>query len=195
MFFHSKMFSLLVDVIIGTPSYVARIMPGRFPKVLRNMHYPAIILNALMMLLLLAVAPVNEILSGANVLSLLAEKVYFGSIHTSLANLPIISCLDCWSLATDMGRGRRDHRSLWWRSHRCDSLHSCIDVESKAVFIGILSACELFQQLSQDRVIPTFFLRVLPLTGSPYVSVLTFAGFSGLIYATTGANLVVISEM
>lgn len=43
--------------------------------VLRNLHYPAIFLNCLVMLLVLALVPLDEIIGGANVLSLLAERV------------------------------------------------------------------------------------------------------------------------
>jgi amino acid transporter len=60
---------------------------------------------------------------------------------------------------------------------------------------GILSACELLDQLALHRVIPQLFLRLIPRTGSPYISVLFFVVFSGMLYATAGANLVVVSEM
>ncbi|PPQ71248.1 hypothetical protein CVT26_010990 [Gymnopilus dilepis] len=55
-----------------TPSYVSKIKPGKFPLVLRNLHIPAIILNTLVMLLALALVPLDTILGGANVLSVLA---------------------------------------------------------------------------------------------------------------------------
>lgn len=60
---------------------------------------------------------------------------------------------------------------------------------------GILSACELLDQLALHRVIPHLFLKLIPRTGSPYISVLSFVVFSGMLYATAGANLVVVSEM
>lgn len=63
------------------------------------------------------------------------------------------------------------------------------------VLTGILSACELLEQLSHHRVLPKVFLRLTPRTHAPYVSVFTFTAFCALIYATAGANLVVISEM
>ncbi|KDR77023.1 hypothetical protein GALMADRAFT_425547 [Galerina marginata CBS 339.88] len=56
-----------------TPSYVSRIKPGKFPLVLRNLHLPAILLNTTMMLLVLAIIPLDTILGGANVLSILAH--------------------------------------------------------------------------------------------------------------------------
>ena len=51
-------------------AYVACIKPGRFPFVLCNLHIPAMILMAGMMLVL-AVVPLDIILEGANVLSVL----------------------------------------------------------------------------------------------------------------------------
>lgn len=53
---------------------------------LRNLHYPAIFLNFLAMLFLLALVPLDTILGGANVLSVLANVVrihrydYFGPL-------------------------------------------------------------------------------------------------------------------
>lgn len=61
--------------IVGTPSYVSSVKPGRFPMILRNLHYPAIFLNFLAMLFLLALVPLDTILGGANVLSVLATVV------------------------------------------------------------------------------------------------------------------------
>jgi amino acid transporter len=60
---------------------------------------------------------------------------------------------------------------------------------------GILSACELLHQLSLDRVIPRVFLKTLPRTGAPYVSVLTFIVFSGVLYASARVSLAVVSKM
>ncbi len=59
--------------VTGTPSYIAKIKPGRFPLVLRNLHIPAIMLNFLVMTLLMAVVPMEKVLAAENVLSLLAE--------------------------------------------------------------------------------------------------------------------------
>jgi hypothetical protein len=42
---------------------------------LRNLHLPAIVLNTLMITLVLATIPLERVLSGANVLSVLAEMV------------------------------------------------------------------------------------------------------------------------
>lgn len=59
----------------GCPAYVARIRDNQFPKVLRNLHLPAIALNSIIMVLVLAVVPLDVMLSGANVLSTLGLMV------------------------------------------------------------------------------------------------------------------------
>lgn len=62
---------------LGIPSYASLIKPGKFPLVLRNLHIPAIILNPLLMVLILAVLPLDVVLGGANVLSSLADVVKY----------------------------------------------------------------------------------------------------------------------
>ena len=77
--FECKAFSIVplivLFVAIGIPSYASNIKPGRFPQVLRNLHYPAILINTLSMLFVLAIVPLETTLTGANVLSILAEIV------------------------------------------------------------------------------------------------------------------------
>ncbi|KAF5384450.1 hypothetical protein D9615_003405 [Tricholomella constricta] len=141
-----------------TPSYIGRIKTGQLPLVLRNLHMPAIVLNSVIMVLVLAVVPLETVLGGANVLSVLAE----------------------------MAAGR------WLRMW---IVVDAIIVLCGGVLTGILSACELLEQLALHRVIPKLFLRALPRTKSPYVSVLSFIAFSGVLYASAGANLNVISQM
>ncbi|KAJ7078153.1 hypothetical protein B0H15DRAFT_1025944 [Mycena belliarum] len=51
------------------PSYIGRIKPGRFPRVLCNLHLPAIALNTLV----LATVPLETVLRSANALNVLAE--------------------------------------------------------------------------------------------------------------------------
>lgn len=63
------------------------------------------------------------------------------------------------------------------------------------VLTGILSACELLEQLALHRVLPQAFLRVIPATGSPHLSILSFVAFGGVIYASTGASLTIVSAM
>lgn len=75
---------LIIDTTgptLGTPSYVGRIKKGQLPLVLRNLHIPAIILNSLIMLLVLAVVPLETVLGGANVLSVLAQLVCLLSLY------------------------------------------------------------------------------------------------------------------
>lgn len=59
----------------GTPSYISAIKSGRFPAVLRNLHYPVILLNPLAILFVFSLVPLSTITSGDNVLSVLAEVV------------------------------------------------------------------------------------------------------------------------
>lgn len=59
----------------GCPAYVARIRDNQLSKVLRNLHLSAIALNSIIMVLVLAVVPLDVILSGANVLSALGLMV------------------------------------------------------------------------------------------------------------------------
>ncbi|KAF9484090.1 hypothetical protein BDN70DRAFT_891267 [Pholiota conissans] len=154
-----------------TPSYVSRIKAGKFPLVLRNLHLPAIFLNTLMMLLVLALVPLDVILGGANVLSVLAQA----------------------------SGGR------WLRTW---IVVDAIVVLCGGVLTGILSACELLTQLATHRVLPQFFLHPLPFSPfalfssnhptpsqTPYIAILAFAAFCGMLFATAGASLDVISEM
>ena len=61
--------------------------------------------------------------------------------------------------------------------------------------LGIISACELLEQLTRHRVLPQLFLKELPKTKAPYVSVLFFTLFCGALYASAGAKLNVVSQM
>jgi hypothetical protein len=72
-FFHGRNTNS-IHVSPGTPAYLSRIKPNRLPLVLRNLHYPAIILNSVLMILVLGLIPLEEILGGNNILSLLGEK-------------------------------------------------------------------------------------------------------------------------
>ncbi|KAK0194213.1 AAAP amino acid permease [Armillaria mellea] len=140
------------------PAYIARIKPAVLPLVFRNLHYPAIVLNTLIMVLVLAIVPMQIILQADNVLSVLAQ--------------------------TSAGRWLR----VW-------IVIDAIIVLCGGVLTGILSACELFEKLTNDRVLPQLFIHPFPFSRSPYVSVLSFAAFSGVIYATTGASLVIMSKI
>ncbi|KAF8128644.1 amino acid permease-domain-containing protein [Boletus edulis] len=139
------------------PAYAAKMRPGTYPKVLRNLHISAMILNPAMMLFVLALLPLN-VQTHENVLSLLAQKV--------------------------AGRWLR----IWVAT-------DAVIVLCAGVLTGITSACELLAELAHDHVLPRTFLAVLPYTKALYVSILSFIGFSGAIYASTGANLIVVSKM
>ncbi|KXN88407.1 hypothetical protein AN958_07313 [Leucoagaricus sp. SymC.cos] len=141
-----------------TPAYVARIKEKQFPHVLRNLHLPAIVLNSIIMLLVLAIVPLDVVLAGANVLSSLSLRV--------------------------AGRWLR----IWL-------VVDAVIVLCGGVLTGILAACELFGQLAADRAIPAVFFKLLPLTGAPFVSIFVFTIFCGLLYASSGGSLVVVSQM
>ena len=104
----------LIRCVTGTPSYISRIKPGRYPLVLRNLHIPSIVLNSLMMLLVLAIIPLDVVQGGANVLSVLAQEVSI-QIVTSLFEKYTdhqLGSLVCRLLVTHLDRGRRHNRSL-----------------------------------------------------------------------------------
>ncbi|KAJ6623648.1 amino acid permease-domain-containing protein [Mycena sp. CBHHK59/15] len=63
------------------------------------------------------------------------------------------------------------------------------------VLTGILSACELFEQLANDRIVPQIFLNTLPRSGAPYISILSFTAFNAILYASAGASLSIVSKM
>lgn len=88
-------------LVLGTPSYISRIKPRRFPSVLRNLHLPAIVLNTVIMLLVLAVIPLDVVLSGANILSVLAYTVSldlfvaFVPTHITSVRRALVANVDC----------------------------------------------------------------------------------------------------
>ena len=56
-----------------TPSYINNVREGQFPKALRNMHVIVLLVEAPLMLMLLAVVPLDQIRSGDNVLAMLGQ--------------------------------------------------------------------------------------------------------------------------
>ncbi|CAK5282919.1 unnamed protein product [Mycena citricolor] len=150
------------------PSYIGRMRPGAYPAVLRNLHLPAVVLNSAMILLVFAVVPMNTVLSGANVLI-------------------------CWGLAAEVDRRRCNSRALRWSPHR--RVLSELSCACANLFAGILSACELFEQLSHDRILPRIFQNALPFTGAPYVSIVVFTAVNAALYASSGASLAIVSKM
>ncbi|KAG8216086.1 amino acid permease-domain-containing protein [Butyriboletus roseoflavus] len=139
------------------PAYAAKMRLGIYPKVLRNLHISAMILNPMMMLFVLALLPLN-VQTEENVLSLLAQKV--------------------------AGRWIR----IWVAI-------DAVVVLCAGVLTGTTSACELLAELAHDHVLPRAFLAALPYTGALYVAILSFVCFSGAIYASTGANLIIVSKI
>ncbi|KAJ6545318.1 hypothetical protein B0H19DRAFT_1266776 [Mycena capillaripes] len=144
-----------------TPSYIGRIKPGRLPLVLRNLHLPAIVLNTLMITLVLAIVPLERVLGGANVLSVLAE----------------------------MSAGP------WLRKWIVLDAVVVLCGGVLAGIAGILSACELFEQLAHDRIVPQIFLAALPLSGAPHISVLAFKIILQIFAYLTDAELLSLASI
>jgi hypothetical protein len=57
------------------PAYIESIRPDAYPKVLRNIIYSALLLNGPLMLIVYALLPSDKIISGTNVLSVVAQLV------------------------------------------------------------------------------------------------------------------------
>ncbi|KAI6126789.1 amino acid permease-domain-containing protein [Pisolithus sp. B1] len=126
------------------PAYAAKMRPGSYPSVLRNLHWSALVFNTTISLLVLALVPLDAESQG-NVLSMLADKVAGRWLRTWVAiDAVVVLCA--------------------------------------GVLTGVLSACELLCELSHDRVLPRTFRAPLPLHRIA-------------IYASTGANLTIISEI
>jgi hypothetical protein len=68
-------------------------------------------------------------------------------------------------------------------------------LELSAFCIGVLGACELFDRLARDRLIPQLFTRRLPITNAAAYSICAFTTISFALYAITGASIVIVSKM
>jgi hypothetical protein len=66
---------LISGFSLGTPSYVSKIKPGRFPSVLRNLHYSAMFFNTTCLLLVVAIIPLATNANDANALADIAQRV------------------------------------------------------------------------------------------------------------------------
>jgi hypothetical protein len=146
------------------------------------------------MLLVLALVPLERVLSGANVLSALAEVV--STLHLSEVSHMRAhdGLLGGRTVAPRVDRCRCCGSTLWWCSHRY--VPSKVFTTILLFFqTGILGAGELLEQLAHDRVLPTLFLAKLPLTGARHVAVLAFGAFAGAVYASSGADLGIVSKM
>lgn len=53
----------------------------------------------------------------------------------------------------------------------------------------------MFEKLAQDRILPQLFLRRIPSTNAQAVTICVFTLFSGVLYASVGANLQIISKV
>ncbi len=62
-----------------SPSYINQVKPGEFPRALRNLHLITIVTEAPLMLLVLALVPMDAVLGGSNVLALLGQVAGHGA--------------------------------------------------------------------------------------------------------------------
>ncbi|KAJ7052838.1 AAAP amino acid permease [Mycena amicta] len=150
-----------------TPSYAPYLRvstnsrSSTFARVLRNLHLPAILLNAGMMLLVLSLVPLADILGengSGNLLSLLGQRAGGRWLRTVVVvDATVVLC--------------------------------------GGVLSGILSACQLFEQLARDRILPTVFLSTLPLTDAPHVSILAITLLNAAFYGSAAMSVSVVSKM
>ena len=101
-----------------------------------------------------------------------------------------------WTLATALGGHGCSGRSLCGCSHWSDRI--CPVVSATLLLltshrVGTTGACELLAELAHDHMLPRAFLAPLPYTGALYVAILSFIFFSSVLYASTGAKLIVAS--
>ncbi|KAF8183234.1 amino acid permease-domain-containing protein [Mycena galopus ATCC 62051] len=151
-----------------TPSYIARIKPGHFPLVLRNLHLPAIVLNTGMVTLVLATLPLATVLGGADVLSRVAEvcagqwmrRWVVADAIVVLCGGVLIGIIGVCELFTKLAHDRIVPHAFLRTLHLTDA-----------------------------RWLP--FLR----TEAPYVSVAAFMGCNVVMYASAAGQLGVVSNM
>ncbi|CEL55150.1 hypothetical protein RSOLAG1IB_01158 [Rhizoctonia solani AG-1 IB] len=141
-----------------TPAYIQSIKRESYGPTLRNLLAMALFLNAPLMLLVYALLPSETILSGANVLSLLAEVTIGKPMRT-------VVVIDCFL------------------------------VLAGGVFTGLVTGSRLVESLAQERVLPQFFLRTLPITGAAYMPVLLFFVLCLVVYASSAFSLATVSTM
>jgi amino acid permease len=94
-----------------------------------------------------------------------------------------------------MDRCRRHYRFMCWSLDWYVFHAYHVSRLTSVGVLGIISACELLEQLAHHRVLPELFLSELPKTNAPYVSVLFFVLFSGALYASASAKLNIVSQM
>jgi amino acid transporter len=71
----------------------------------------------------------------------------------------------------------------------------CLFLNLLTLHSGVLSASELCEQLARDRVLPRAFLKTLPVTRSPFVAILSFAGVCMAFFASSGGQLIILSQV
>lgn len=74
-------------------------------------------------------------------------------------------------------------------------IHPASKQSNKSNCLGIMASCELFEQLARDRALPATFLKVLPTTRAPYVSIFSFTALCAMVYASADGRLDVVSLM
>ncbi|KAI0265919.1 amino acid permease-domain-containing protein [Gloeopeniophorella convolvens] len=74
-------------------------------------------------------------------------------------------------------------------------LVDAIQVLLGGVLTGSVTATQLFDRLSRDHVLPSWFSLKLPVTGSHYVATLVSLGLSLLLFVASGMNLSTVSSM
>ncbi|KAJ7770096.1 hypothetical protein B0H16DRAFT_1673410 [Mycena metata] len=158
-----------------TPSYIGRIKPGHYPLVLRNLHLPAIGLNTVLIVLVLATVPLTTLLESADVLSSLTE-VSAGKWMQKWVVADVIVVLCGGVLIGKLS------------SFFCSRL-------LLKMWRGILGVCKPFKKLAHDRIVPQTFLNVLRLTDAPYISVLAFMACNVVMYGCAGRSLAIVSQM
>ncbi|KDN50796.1 hypothetical protein RSAG8_01294, partial [Rhizoctonia solani AG-8 WAC10335] len=197
-----------------TPAYIQNIKPKSYGPTLRNLLMMALFLNAPLMLFVYALLPSKTILSGANVLSVLAEvaigrpmrtpKSYGPTLRNLLvmalflnaplmlfvyALLPsetILSGANVLSVLAEVAIGR---------PMRTVIVVDCLLVLSGGVFAGLVTGSRLVESLACERVLPQIFLRQLPITGTAYMPVLSFFVLCLAVYASSAFSLATVSTM
>lgn len=129
------------------------------------------------MLLVYAIIPNSEILSGANVLSILAERVggRWLRVVTVVDAILVLAGGVLTGLFTVCGLLERLARyalETFIRSIVCTN-----------------------RSVHRDRVLPPVFLRKLPVTNAPYASLVSFIALSVALYASCGFSLSTASSL
>ncbi|KAH8112836.1 amino acid permease-domain-containing protein [Phellopilus nigrolimitatus] len=68
-------------------------------------------------------------------------------------------------------------------------------VLSAGVLTGILSACALCEKLARDNIAPRMFMYRLPATDAQAITITGFVALSGVLYASSGASLQIMSSV